>query len=144
MQKILQFHSMCRSDDIVAVKAQLIDSPELINSRDPYGDTPLTVASARGKTSTVQFLLDAGADINAVVTFDSSALMKAIIGGHIACCEVLLKAHLSSDGLDLSQFYLHNQKCVELSVLTGNLSIFKLFHLAGFPILNETGSTLFR
>ena len=137
MQDILQFHNFCRSGNIAAAKAQLRESPVLINSRDPYGETPLTAAAVRGNSEIVEFLLDAGADIDAVTDLESSALIKACVGGQYTCCEVLLHAHLLKDGFETSEFCSRLFKCLELSVRSGNFDIFKLLDSVGFCKLHK-------
>ena len=42
------------------------EKKEIVNARDPFGDSPLHLAAARQKEILVHILLDCGADPNAV------------------------------------------------------------------------------
>lgn len=54
-----------------------------VNRRDTYKGTALHIASAKGHTKIVQFLLDNGADRNLVDAVGGTALMRAAKWGHL-------------------------------------------------------------
>ena len=54
-----------REGDVPAVKDVLADHPEVVESRDSDGATPLHLAALEGRRDIVHMLLDAGADVNA-------------------------------------------------------------------------------
>ena len=60
------------------------------NLADEEGDIPLHTASLNGRTGMVKSLLDAGAEVDAVDDFKSTALMKAADHGHLECVRLLL------------------------------------------------------
>jgi ankyrin repeat protein len=67
--------------------------PHLVDVQTSSGITALVLASEAGALSVVKCLLQRGASVN-VVAHDSSttALLRAIVGGHTVCAEVLLDA----------------------------------------------------
>jgi hypothetical protein len=58
----------------------LSDLGAKIEDRDAYGDTPLLVAAAAGELRTVQYLLDKGADPNAVNSESKKTALHAVAG----------------------------------------------------------------
>jgi ankyrin repeat protein len=74
---------------------RLTDNPDVANKDTvdiTEGSTLLHVVSARGYTTLVRILLAAGADVNAVSDFKSSALIWAAIFGHVETLELLINA----------------------------------------------------
>jgi ankyrin repeat protein len=69
---------------------RLTNNPDVIAITE--GSTLLHVVSARGYTTLVRILLAAGADVNAVSDFKSSALIWAAIFGHVETLELLINA----------------------------------------------------
>jgi ankyrin repeat protein len=66
-----------RKGDVAQVKA-LLDKGASVNSKSPYGQTPLFFACDRGYTDIVKLLVDRGADVNVEDTFyHASALSWA-------------------------------------------------------------------
>ena len=57
---------------------------------NPAGWTPLTYAATNGKTEVARYLLEIGADPNAVSANGTTALMMAVRGGHTDTVELLL------------------------------------------------------
>jgi ankyrin repeat protein len=57
---------------------------------DTPGWTPLIYAATNGQIEVMRYLLDAGADINAVAPNGTTALMMAVRGGHAAAVDLLL------------------------------------------------------
>ena len=55
-----------KSGDVAALKTLLASDPSLLEARDSDGSTALHCATWKGHQSVVAFLLDAGADVNAV------------------------------------------------------------------------------
>lgn len=67
---------------------------ENVNQREYEGETPLMYAAAAGQTEMALFLLERGADVNAVSKNGETALVRA--GGHTATVKALL-----ANGADL-------------------------------------------
>jgi ankyrin repeat protein len=61
-----------------------------INSRGPYGNTPLMAAALAGHTDTLRLLLGKGADVNARGNTGRTALMEAALEGYADAVKVLL------------------------------------------------------
>ncbi|HYV29259.1 MAG TPA: ankyrin repeat domain-containing protein, partial [Candidatus Eisenbacteria bacterium] len=78
--------------EVQRIKALIQDSPDLINSPDQTGRTPLHKASAAGQLTVARFLLANKADVNARLTKDGSAtpLILAAGNGHKTMVELLL------------------------------------------------------
>ena len=64
--KLVELISAVRSSDMKNVEKLLTATPALLNAKDPAGASPLHHATAFGNLATMQFLLDKGADVNAV------------------------------------------------------------------------------
>jgi ankyrin repeat protein len=76
-------------------------SPLHVNSRrEPYGNTPLKIASVQGDTPLVEALLAAGADVNARNEDDMTALHYAVSQGHADVVRVLMLAGADPNRLD--------------------------------------------
>jgi len=73
------------------VKSLLKKSPELVNARNKYGETPLHWAAYRGKTRIAKLLIKKNADINARDTIGDMPLSIAIKRGHKAIVRALRK-----------------------------------------------------
>lgn len=56
-------------------------NPQLVDSKDKYGWTPLQIAAARGHIDIVKYLVEKGADVNIVDTYGFSALHLAALKG---------------------------------------------------------------
>jgi ankyrin repeat protein len=70
---------------------------------DVPGWTPLIYAATNGQTEVAQYLLDVGANVNAVAPNGTTALMMAVRGGHGATVDLLLTRgadlnHRNQDG----------------------------------------------
>lgn len=88
--------------------------------------TPLMIAAKKGFSSTVQLLLNAGAEINASSAYGTTALINAAIGNHTDIVDMLLQAgasvhHRDIDGRGaLCYAYLNeNEDMVELLLADG-------------------------
>jgi ankyrin repeat protein len=75
------------NQEIQRIQTMIQNSPDLINSPDGSGHTPLENAAINGQLKVAAFLLDHGADVNAR---DGSALFAATGSGNRALVEFLL------------------------------------------------------
>jgi ankyrin repeat protein len=58
-------HDAARKGDVKKLKELLQADPKLVSAKDNDGDTPLHVAALHGQLAAAQFLIGAGADVNA-------------------------------------------------------------------------------
>jgi hypothetical protein len=87
-----------RKGDLAQVKA-LLDKGAGVNSKTPYGQTPLFFACDRGYTEIVKLLVDRGADVNVEDTFyHASALSWAARKDHTDIVKLLLDHGAKSPG----------------------------------------------
>ena len=61
---VAKLHLHCQNGDLHLVQTALIRTPELLNSRNGVGQTPLAVAVKQGHIELVQELIRLGADPN--------------------------------------------------------------------------------
>lgn len=110
-----------RKGDIAAVKS-LLDKGADVNSKSPYGSTPLFFASERGHTEIVRLLLDKGADPNAKDTFynataltwaaskDRTEIVKLLLAKGAEGVDMLLTSAVQSGNKDLMKIALDTGK----------------------------------
>lgn len=78
------------AEEVKRIQAMIKDSPDLINAPDAQRLTPLIKAAMNGQPVVVQFLINAGADLELKDGSGSTALYKAASKGHKAIVELLL------------------------------------------------------
>jgi hypothetical protein len=87
-----------RKGDVAQVKA-LLDKGANVNSKSPYGSTPLFFACDRGHVEVVKLLIDRGADINVEDTFyHANALSWAVQKNRFEIVKLLLDRGAKSPG----------------------------------------------
>jgi hypothetical protein len=87
-----------RKGDLAQVKA-LLDKGASVNSKSPYGQTPLFFACDRGYLEIVKLLVDRGADVNVEDTFyHASALSWAAQKNRTEIVKILLDHGAKSPG----------------------------------------------
>lgn len=87
-----------RKGDVAQVKA-LLDKGASVNSKSPYGQTPLFFACDRGNLEIVKLLVDRGADVNVEDTFyHANALSWAARKDHAEIVKILLDHGAKSPG----------------------------------------------
>jgi ankyrin repeat protein len=85
-----EIHDAARLGKIDSVKIMLAAKPELINSRNETEATPLHSAAYNGQTEVAEYLLSAGADINALTNSGSTPLHGAAFYGHLEAAKLLI------------------------------------------------------
>jgi ankyrin repeat protein len=87
-------HTAAASGDVEALKENLEKGTALIavNEQKKDGMTPLITASMMGHANVVAYLIEEGADVEAVGTNGATALMIASMMGHTNVMELLLEA----------------------------------------------------
>eukprot|EP00066_Takifugu_rubripes_P008150 XP_003974129.1 PREDICTED: DNA-binding protein RFXANK [Takifugu rubripes] len=95
----LSIHQLAAQGEVSEVAAHLSKDSSLLNKQDERGFTPLMWAAAFGEKSTVDFLLDKGADPKAIAWERESALTLASSGGYVDIVKSLL-----SHGVDINTY----------------------------------------
>jgi ankyrin repeat protein len=85
-----EIHDAAKAGDLAKIKALLEENPELVASKDKFGDTPLHKAAGENHKDAAEFLLAKGADVNARNNSDNTPLHYAAIGAHKEVVELLL------------------------------------------------------
>ncbi|KAJ5663216.1 hypothetical protein N7507_003947 [Penicillium longicatenatum] len=79
----------------------LLDGSTEIDSRDYYGQTPLSVAAQKGNDAVVRVLLQRGANVDSKDSLEyRTPLFHAIAGGHHGIVELLLQNGAKADTTD--------------------------------------------
>lgn len=87
----LSIHQLVAQGEVSEVAAHLSKDSSLLNKQDERGFTPLMWAAAFGEKTTVDFLLDKGADPKTIARERESALTLASSGGYVDIVESLLR-----------------------------------------------------
>lgn len=90
-QKINPLEKAIHSGDISKITELVSENPNIVNTKGRLNRTPLYWASLYGNKGIVQFLLDQGADINAVDNYGYSALHNASTFGFVEIAELLIR-----------------------------------------------------
>ncbi|MFS0881823.1 ankyrin repeat domain-containing protein [Metabacillus niabensis] len=97
IQIVKTIRDTIKNGQLNLLKALLEDHPEMLTWMTPFG-TWLHVAAAHGHLKIIEYLLNAGIDINAQGgTFSTNALERAAAKGHVAIAEYLLHHHIEMD-----------------------------------------------
>lgn len=84
---------------LLDANAQRAANPSLaVNAKQPGGKTPLTIASAKGRSDVVRLLLAAEADVSTADGGGKTALMLALENGHPEVAELLRNAVVAPPG----------------------------------------------
>jgi ankyrin repeat protein len=89
---------LLKMQDIVEFGNQKLES---VNQRGIFGNTPLAVASGWGDLEAVRLLIGAGADVNAKVEDNDTALHRAVSFQHKDVIELLLSSGASTVELNV-------------------------------------------
>ncbi|TKS74747.1 DNA-binding protein RFXANK [Collichthys lucidus] len=95
----LSIHQLAAQGDVTQVAAHLCKDSSLLSSQDERGFTPLMWAAAFGEKAVVDYLLEKGADPNAIARERESALTLASSGGYVDIVESLLR-----HGVDINTY----------------------------------------
>ncbi len=91
-------HDAARGGNMDEVKKLLAENPDQLQLPDSNGTTPLLCATIEGHADLVKYLVEAGADINAVNNRRSNALQLAAYFGHVELIEYFLEKGFNING----------------------------------------------
>jgi ankyrin repeat protein len=84
---------------LLDANAQRAANPSsVVNAKQPGGNTPLTIASAKGHSDIVRLLLAAKADVSAADDDGKTGLMLALQNDHAEVAELLRSAAAALPG----------------------------------------------
>ncbi|XP_064638648.1 serine/threonine-protein phosphatase 6 regulatory ankyrin repeat subunit B-like isoform X2 [Lineus longissimus] len=106
----------CGQDDMVTFLIR--SNCKATNKQDKNGRTPLYLATSRGHTSIVQYLISKGADISIPNKEEKSPLYVAAYFGHLEIVTDLLAA-----GADINQSDSHNKTALYVATYHGRTDI---------------------
>jgi ankyrin repeat protein len=86
-----EWQQAVRRSDLEALR-RLLTGEQNINARDQHGQTALMIAAQDGKSEVVTFLVEHGALLNHTAKYGLSALMLAVIRGHVGVVKILANA----------------------------------------------------
>ena len=103
MGKKEDFFNDIRSGNLEGIQEVLGNTSDFLNVKDERGSTPLLLAAYYGHLEVVQYLLAAGADIDAKDSTGNTALMGVCFKGYEDIAEVLVESganvnHINSMG----------------------------------------------
>jgi ankyrin repeat protein len=85
-----EIHNAAITGDLTKVKALIQTIPELVFSKDKFGDTPLHWAARNGQKDTAALLLANKAEVNAKDTGGRTPLHSAVMNNRKDLAELLL------------------------------------------------------
>jgi len=85
-----EIHDAAKKGDLAKVQALLKDHPDLVFSKDKYGETPLHWAASAGHKDVAELLLANKADVNSKDNSGCTPLVGASSNGHKDVVELLL------------------------------------------------------
>ena len=85
-----QIHDAVKNGDFENMKVLLSSKPDLINSQDDFGATPLHWAGIRGKEKISLYLIENGADVNIKENHGGTALLWAAHFDHTKVIHALI------------------------------------------------------
>lgn len=85
-----EIHDAAKAGDLAKVKELLTANPELIDSKEKDGGTPLHMAAVAGSKEIVEFLIAKGADVKAKANSGVTPLHSAAYKGNKEVTEILL------------------------------------------------------
>jgi ankyrin repeat protein len=110
------------ASDVGALQDLLLKGAD-IDARDRHGQTALMIASHRGHTDVVRFLIEHDADLNHTAKYHLSALMLAVIGGHEEIVRVLVASGADKEIRGTGAYGFHGKTALDLAVAQGHAGI---------------------
>ncbi|TMS20675.1 DNA-binding protein RFXANK [Larimichthys crocea] len=137
----LSIHQLAAQGDVTQVAAHLCKDSSLLSRQDERGFTPLMWAAAFGEKAVVDYLLEKGADPNAIARERESALTLASSGGYVDIVESLLR-----HGVDINTYdwvyndYHHQFRILLVTERRCNITNMTFFYIFGILISERSES----
>jgi ankyrin repeat protein len=112
--------------DRAKAKAMLVQDSTLLNGRTLHDETALHFLAVEGYVEDVQFLAEAGADIDAVNQFGHTALLDVANLGNAEVAAVLLNHHANPNAQSTT-----HDNVLHTAVRSGNPALVELLLAAG-------------
>ena len=90
-QKNISIHSAASEGNLDLIRSMLIKNPDLVNSIEKFGFTPLHFAAFTGNKDVADLLLTQGADVNAKFYQGITPMQVAVQKGHKEVIDLLIK-----------------------------------------------------
>jgi ankyrin repeat protein len=132
------FHAAAKSGNVAMLQLLYEKDPNQVKAIIASGDTPLHIAAEEGKLDAVRFLLEIGAEPNAINTFKETALHAAAAAGHLEVVKCL-KDH----GADRNIKNFNKERPIYFAAENGHLAVLEyLFKKEHLNLSNDDGNSL--
>jgi hypothetical protein len=133
-----EIHDFVTAGNLAGIESLLAEDPDLVNSKDSKGNTPLHHAVIKGNEEIGLFLIDNGADVDAVNGSGSTPLMIAIDRSRTGIARLLIEK-----GADIDRRGYLNRTLLHSSAANGNLTLCRLLLEKGAEVepLDRDGFT---
>lgn len=126
------FYAIQNRHESCLISAVRDDKMNVNSSRTEIGQTPLMLSAQYGLHRGLQYLLEAGANIEDVDTYGRTALLYAIIGDSEKCVTVLIKSGANISCIHRSRYF--NFTPLKCAAYYGRPNIIKIFINLGVPV----------
>lgn len=131
---LMELFDLIRQGDLAAITSKVSETPSLVAQKDSRGFTPLVMATYSGHLKVAEYLLSAGADVNAQDAAGNTALMGTCFKGHTGMVELLLNR-----GADVNLQNFTGSTALIFAATYGQTAVAKLLLAAGAdPSLKDT------
>jgi ankyrin repeat protein/L-ascorbate metabolism protein UlaG (beta-lactamase superfamily) len=113
-----EIHDAAKSGDLQKVKELLAADPDLVNSKDSKGFTPLHSAVSKGRRTVVQFLVENGADIEVKNKNGLTPLFQALDLNRTRVAKILIE-----NGANVNIKGYRNRTLLHMAARSGNTAI---------------------
>jgi ankyrin repeat protein len=133
-----EIHKAIQDGDTAKVKALLEKNPELVNTANEVGMTPLLMATMRNKMELIKLLVNRGADVRAKNSIGFTALDAAVYSGNKEAVELLI-----TKGADMNTKSKLGTTPLLFSVTRGHKEVLEILINKGasLDITDRTGSS---
>jgi len=131
----LEIHEAARAGDLAKVKAIVEKEPGLVGAKDETGRTPLHWACRGVHVEVVKYLVERGADVNALDRSSIAPLHSIASRGHIEAAKILIGAGARLDAKTVDQ-----STSLHMAAAQGHLDLAAFLFEKGAPVNIQDGS----